>query len=132
MAFIMSNKEQLQTNNAALDALITRVNAAKDTAASLPEAGGGASIETVTMTVQNNGYMSFIYSIYCLIYVDGALMLSSPLLVPVGGTTEYQVPETSIVFIQGYSTVEGLHSLYSNDADRVVVGIAATDFTVIV
>ena len=39
----MSNKTQLQTNNTALDALITRVNAAKDTAASLPEAGGSGS-----------------------------------------------------------------------------------------
>lgn len=39
----MSNKTQLQTNNTALDALITRVNAAKDVAASLPEAGGGSS-----------------------------------------------------------------------------------------
>ena len=38
----MSNKTQLQTNNTALDALITRVNAAKDTTASLPEAGGGS------------------------------------------------------------------------------------------
>jgi hypothetical protein len=38
----MSNKTQLQTNNTALDALITRVNAAKDVAASLPEAGGGS------------------------------------------------------------------------------------------
>ena len=37
----MSNKTQLQTNNTNLDALITRVNAAKDVAASLPEAGGG-------------------------------------------------------------------------------------------
>jgi hypothetical protein len=35
----MSNKTQLQTNNNALDALITRVNAAKDVAASLPDAG---------------------------------------------------------------------------------------------
>ena len=34
----MSNKQQLQTNNINLDALITRVNAAKDIAASLPEA----------------------------------------------------------------------------------------------
>ena len=43
----MSNKTQLQTNNTNLDALITRVNAAKDTAASLPEVGGatgGASV----------------------------------------------------------------------------------------
>ena len=39
----MSNKTQLQTNNTALDALITRVNAAKDTAASLPEAGGSSN-----------------------------------------------------------------------------------------
>ena len=42
----MSNKTQLQTNNTQLDALITRVNAAKDTAASLPEAGGGGGSES--------------------------------------------------------------------------------------
>ena len=36
----MSNKTQLQTNNTNLDALIARVNAAKNVAASLPEAGG--------------------------------------------------------------------------------------------
>lgn len=39
----MSNKTQLQTNNTDLDALIARVNAAKDTAASLPDAGSGGS-----------------------------------------------------------------------------------------
>jgi hypothetical protein len=44
----MSNKSQLQTNNTALDALITRVTAAKEVAASLPESGGGGSIETYT------------------------------------------------------------------------------------
>lgn len=52
----MSNKTQLQTNNTNLDALIMRVNAAKDTAASLPEigpGGGDTSIEDslVTRTV---------------------------------------------------------------------------------
>lgn len=49
----MSNKTQLQTNNTALDALITRVNAAKDTAASLPEAsgGGGGSVETCNVDI---------------------------------------------------------------------------------
>ena len=50
----MSNKTQLQTNNTALDALITRVNAAKDVAASLPESGGGGgggSMETCTVTI---------------------------------------------------------------------------------
>lgn len=55
----MSNKTQLQTNNTNLDALIARVNTAKDTAASLPEVGsggsGGASIETVTFTVLEDG-----------------------------------------------------------------------------
>ena len=35
-----NNKTQLQTNNTALDALITRVNDAKDIAASLPEVDG--------------------------------------------------------------------------------------------
>ncbi len=48
----MSNKTQLQTNNTTLDYLISRVNAAKDVAASLPEAGGdsGGSVETCTIT----------------------------------------------------------------------------------
>lgn len=41
----MSNKTQLQTNNANLDALISRVNAAKDTAASLPEAGSNSTTQ---------------------------------------------------------------------------------------
>ena len=69
----MSNKTQLQTNNTALDALITRVNAAKDVAASLPEAGesgGGGDIETCTIKIINEcvslgaGYL--IYCFTCL------------------------------------------------------------------
>jgi hypothetical protein len=44
----MSNKTQLQTNNTNLDALISRVNAAKDVAASLPEAGTGGTTEDLT------------------------------------------------------------------------------------
>ena len=44
----MSNKQQLQTNNDKLDALIARVTAAKNTAASLPEAGGGEDVTTET------------------------------------------------------------------------------------
>lgn len=47
----MSNKTQLQTNNTALDTLITRVNAAKDVAASLPEAGGGSGGGTQTYSI---------------------------------------------------------------------------------
>lgn len=52
----MSNKTQLQTNNNKLDTLITRVNAAKEVAASLPEAGSGGSgnIETCTVVIQKD------------------------------------------------------------------------------
>lgn len=52
----MSNKTQLQTNNTALDGYIARINAAKDVAASLPEAGsgGGASMETCTVTLSDD------------------------------------------------------------------------------
>jgi hypothetical protein len=47
----MSNKTQLQTNNTALDGYIARINAAKEVAAGLPEAGGGGggSVETCTV-----------------------------------------------------------------------------------
>lgn len=48
----MSNKTQLQTNNATLDNYIARINAAKEVAVGLPEAGGssGGSVETCTFT----------------------------------------------------------------------------------
>lgn len=68
----MSNKEKLQTNNDTLDALISRVNAAKDIAASLPEAGGGGSgggnSETVIGAVAQNGPLGVEGGVY---YVDG-------------------------------------------------------------
>ena len=47
----MSNKTQLQTNNTTLDGYITRINAAKDVVAGLPEAGGSSG--TVSVTVKN-------------------------------------------------------------------------------
>lgn len=50
----MSNKNQLQTNNAALDDYITRINAAKETAASLPNAGSGG-IEDSLITRRLDG-----------------------------------------------------------------------------
>ena len=58
----MSNKTQLQTNNTNLDALITRVTAAKDTAASLPEAGGGGS-DTIDTSMED-GLVTREVSIY--------------------------------------------------------------------
>lgn len=49
----MSNKTQLQTNNTSLEALITRVNAAKDTAASLPEAGSTEDLNSIITELEN-------------------------------------------------------------------------------
>lgn len=46
----MSNKTQLQTNNASLEDCIARINAAKEVAAELPAAGGTA-IEAWTGTL---------------------------------------------------------------------------------
>ena len=62
----MSNKTRLQTNNTNLDALIARVNAAKDVAASLPEASGGSGgIEVCNITIVEDGPCEyFIGSIY--------------------------------------------------------------------
>ena len=91
----MSNKIQLQTNNNALNALIERVNAAKDTAASLPEIGGdgsGGVGETVTLYVCEEGPMT---------WWDGSIYYVEPngdlayLVEPDVG--EYQVLKNSIV-----------------------------------
>jgi hypothetical protein len=69
----MSNKTQLQTNNTNLDALILRVNAAKNTAASLPEAGGGGSSETCTVTFDNENLSNdcSIHALVATIFENG-------------------------------------------------------------
>lgn len=56
----MSNKTQLQTNNTTLASLTDRVLAAKDTAAALPDAGGG-SVETCTVKLETG---SGAYGVY--------------------------------------------------------------------
>ena len=68
----MSNKTQLQTNNSALDGYIARINAAKEVAASLPEAGGGgsSSIETVNIT-----YSDLPDPGATVYYIDGTMTL---------------------------------------------------------
>ena len=54
----MSNKIQLQTNDTVLDSLISIVNAAKDLAVSLPEAGGGSGgISTCNVTISITSQM---------------------------------------------------------------------------
>lgn len=71
----MSNKTQLQTNNTALDGYIARINAAKEVAASLPEAGSGGSgggsgagVETCTVSIK---YAMASY--FCSVYRDGVI-----------------------------------------------------------
>lgn len=83
----MSNKTQLQTNNTNLDALITRVNAAKDTAASLPEAGGGggsteSGVETYTLVVESEDDVKIGGMDYVL-YIDGQYQYHSDYLAAV-------------------------------------------------
>lgn len=51
----MSNKTQLQTNNTALDALITRVNAAKTVVASLPLVDSSPDLENPEISVIYTG-----------------------------------------------------------------------------
>ena len=48
----MSNKSRLQTNNTNLDTLVTRVNATKNTAASLPEAGGSTDFNLIPENIR--------------------------------------------------------------------------------
>lgn len=77
----MSNKTQLQTNNTALDGYIARINAAKNTVASLPDAGNGGSggeVETVIIDLitENAGSSSGpnlpgVEDEYLVYYVDG-------------------------------------------------------------
>lgn len=53
----MSNKTTLQNNNTLLANYVSRVNVAKETAASLPEAGSGGgntAVETCTVTITGN------------------------------------------------------------------------------
>lgn len=60
----MSNKTQLQTNNTALDGYIARINAAKEVAAGLPEAGGSGgsgSGGTISVAVQNQSISPVYY-----------------------------------------------------------------------
>lgn len=75
----MSNKTQLQTNNTALDGYIARINAAKEIAASLPEAGGGdsggSSFDTCTVIIEPFGWDTSyerIYNVSATIIENGA------------------------------------------------------------
>ena len=91
----MSNKTQLQTNNTNLDALIARVNAAKNTAASLPSAGsGGSALETVTIT-----YTDMPDPGVTIIYMDSSMNIQS---LPLTRNMSFTTIKNSMVLIEGY------------------------------
>jgi hypothetical protein len=100
----MSNKTQLQTNNTALDGYIARINAAKEVAASLPEAGGsggGGSIETCTVTINGDGPLFGNEIIY---YSNGTGALQSSDFPDFAETITISVQKNSILVDSG-STV---------------------------
>lgn len=113
----MSNKTQLQTNNASLDGYIARINAAKEVAASLPEAGssGGGSVETCTVGFTFIDYVNDNPGTLYYMKPDMSLgvatyQASREEFVP---PTEVTVIKNSIVAIGDYSLFEGLmlHSI---------------------
>ena len=103
----MSNKTQLQTNNTALASLTDRVLAAKDTAAALPDAGGG-SVETCTVT--HDGPTAPGLVVY---YVDESLQLreaTSFTITVLKNSIIYA--ENGIIIVSGNATAIGYY-LYS-------------------
>ena len=100
----MSNKTQLQTNNASLDGYIARINAAKEVAASLPEAGGsgsGANVETCTVTVTGiqAGQGHHFAEVLCMCYENGEYYDDGGMISPSRTLTFYNVPKFSLFVI---------------------------------
>lgn len=92
----MSNKTQLQTNNTALDGYIARINAAKEVAVGLPEAGGsgGGSIEAYSGKIS----YQFLPSMITVTYTDSTLNYTT---VTIDSLTNINVVKNTIVFITG-------------------------------
>ena len=100
----MSNKTQLQSNNTALDALIARVNAAKDTAASLPSAGGGSgggSIEVCTGKLVAPSGMPGFMNAYTLTCTDSNLNVITHCPPDMDSEYTFTVVKNTIVFTIG-------------------------------
>ena len=126
----MSNKTQLQTNNTTLDGYITRINAAKEVAASLPEAGGSGSsgdIETCTVTINCYPEYGAPIDIFAAMTWDGASISMTT-----GGNTgssQYIIENVvcgSILVLYGYGSGSSgsnhINSAYSNNIE-VISGV---------
>ena len=110
----MSNKTQLQTNNTVLDGYITRINAAKEVAANLPEAGGGGGGSLETCTVKFSGKPDPGTEIY---YLDQAMTLQHA---TVGRNAEYTILKDTIFIVLNYvgTTLDGYSSICGNTVAR--------------
>jgi hypothetical protein len=90
----MSNKTQLQNNNTALDGYIARINAAKEVAAGLPEAGGGGSGSVETITVS---YGSLPDPGMMIHYIDNTMTLQQA---SVSRTAQYTILKGTIFIVE--------------------------------
>lgn len=98
----MSNKTQLQTNNTTLDGYIARINAAKDVAASLPEAGGsGGSVEAWSGVIQSDGPGGMFASALTVYYTDSSMNTKTE---SISTRTEIEVAANTIVVVSGSAT----------------------------
>lgn len=119
----MSNKTQLQTNNTALDALITRVNAAKDTAASLSEAGGGSgggSVETCTVTINVNQPLVLYEYAVIIKESDGIISVINDVYRQGNTVTIPNIVKGSLILIKTNNPVIPAWS-FSNSADVSII-----------
>ena len=132
----MSNKTQLQTNNTALDGYIARINAAKETAASLPEAGGsGGSVNIKNIQVTGNFYGDSLWysqlneDTQTISYInsyeqDSLLILENSLLIIEEGTGMNTFGSTEIT---GASDSFQISSYYLNSNKFVIIKIGTSD-----
>ena len=132
----MSNKTQLQTNNTALDGYIARINAAKETAASLPEAGGSGgsvNIKNIQVTGNFNGdslwYSQLNEDTQTISYInsyeqDSLLVLENSLLIIEDGSG---MVTFGSVQITGASDSFQISSYYLNSNKFVIIKIGTSD-----
>jgi hypothetical protein len=127
----MSNKTQLEANNVALDGYIARINAAKEIAAGLPEAGGsgGGSVETCTGTIKSSGLPN-----------TNSVWFLNANLQPESCTpgskiaTTFTAVKGSFVYINGTittnRTLNGVTQLYSSNYN-IVVSVDSDGFSIV-
>lgn len=126
----MSNKTQLQTNNTALDGYIARINAAKEVAASLPDAGGGGSIETCTVIIAV--HVSYPYAapdtlVSFTQYENGSIIAGSEVIDDISTVGDKVILKNVICNSAISISLSGIYSHYytqiDNDTTQLIYGI---------